>query len=67
MSAFVEKWFRVKSTHKREISPGNIQNLINVDIPAVSHCVERYVDALMVVINILEAAGLGKSLFLVEI
>ena len=35
-----------------------MQNLMQVDVPAVSHCVERMVDALMVVVHISIAAAL---------
>jgi len=58
MAEFVRKWFRLKPKIKHEISHGNIQNLLNVDIPGVSQCVERYVDALMVVVNITVATAL---------
>ena len=58
MSEFVQKWFRISPSVKHDISRGNVQNLLNVDVPAVSQCVERYVDALMVVIDLTVATVL---------
>jgi ABC-type multidrug transport system fused ATPase/permease subunit len=58
MSEFTRKWFRIRAKLRHEIPQGNVQNLLNIDVPAVSQCVERYVDALMVVLEI----GLATAL-----
>ena len=57
MRAFAEKWFRLDPRVRHELPQGNTQNLMHVDVPAVSHCVERLVDAGMVVVHI-AVAGL---------
>jgi hypothetical protein len=46
MQAFAQKWFRLDPRVRHELPQGNTQNLMHVDVPAVSHCVERIVDAL---------------------
>ena len=56
MHAFAVKWFRLEPQTRHSLPQGNIQNLMHVDVPAVSHCVERVVDALMVVVHISIAA-----------
>ena len=52
MQAFAKKWFRLDPRVRHELPQGNTQNLMHVDVPAVSHCVERIVDAGMVVVHI---------------
>ena len=52
MRVFAEKWFRLDPRVRHELPQGNTQNLMHVDVPAVSHCVERVVDAGMVVVHI---------------
>ena len=52
MHAFAQKWFRLQPQVRHELPQGNIQNLMHIDVPAVSHCVERIVDALLVVVHI---------------
>lgn len=52
MQAFAQKWFRLDPRVRHELPQGNTQNLMHVDVPAVSHCVERIVDAGMVVVHI---------------
>lgn len=52
MHAFAQKWFRLDPQVRHALPQGNIQNLMHVDVPAVSHCVERLVDAVMVVVHI---------------
>ncbi len=52
MQAFAQKWFRLDPRVRHELPQGNTQNLMHVDVPAVSHCVERIVDAGMVVAHI---------------
>ena len=56
MLEFSRKWFRMDPRVRDELPQGNIQNLMHVDVPAVSHCVERLVDALLVVVHIGVAA-----------
>jgi ABC-type multidrug transport system fused ATPase/permease subunit len=56
MLEFSRKWFRMDPRVRDELPQGNIQNLMHVDVPAVSHCVERLVDALLVVGHITVAA-----------
>ena len=56
MLEFSRKWFRMDPRVRDELPQGNIQNLMHVDVPAVSHCVERLVDALLVVGHIGVAA-----------
>jgi len=51
--AFLHKWFRMRPQTKHAMPQGNVQNLLSVDVPAVSHCVERFVDAGMVLLDIL--------------
>lgn len=58
MQAFAQKWFRLDPRVRHELPQGNTQNLMHVDVPAVSHCVERIVDAGMVVVHIAIAAVL---------
>jgi ABC-type multidrug transport system fused ATPase/permease subunit len=58
LSEFVGKWFRLKARVRQQASAGNVQNLMNVDVPAVSQCVERSVDALMVVVDVAVATAL---------
>ena len=52
MHEFAQKWFRLAPRVRHEQPQGNIQNLMHVDVPAVSHCVEKIVDALIVVVHI---------------
>lgn len=52
MHAFAQKWFRLDPRVRHELPQGNTQNLMHVDVPAVSNCVERIVDAGMVVVHI---------------
>ncbi len=52
MQTFAQKWFRLDPRVRHELPQGNTQNLMHVDVPAVSHCVERIVDAGMVVVHI---------------
>ena len=56
MHAFGKKWFRLDPAVRHSLPQGHIQNLMHVDVPAVSHCVERVVDAMMVVVHIVVAA-----------
>ncbi len=56
MHAFAQKWFRLDPRVRHELPQGNTQNLMHVDVAAVSHCVERIVDAGMVVMHISIAA-----------
>ena len=58
MHAFAQKWFRLDPKVRHAVPQGNIQNLMHIDVPAVSHCVERAVDALMVLVHIVIAAVL---------
>jgi ABC-type multidrug transport system fused ATPase/permease subunit len=58
MQAFASKWFRLSPGVRHSLPQGNMQNLMQVDVPAVSHCVERMVDGLMVVVHISIAAAL---------
>lgn len=58
MHEFLKKWFRIVPERKHSLPFGNIQNLVNVDVPAVSMTVERFVDALMVVFDIAIATAL---------
>lgn len=58
MHAFAQKWFRLDPKVRHELPQGNIQNLMHIDVPAVSHCVERAVDAVMVLAHILIAGVL---------
>lgn len=52
MHEFAQKWFRLDPRVRHELPQGSIQNLMHVDVPAVSHCVEKIVDALIVVVHI---------------
>ena len=52
MQAFAQKWFRLDPRVRHELPQGNTQNLMHVDVPAVSHCVERIVDAGMVLVHV---------------
>ncbi|MES2584520.1 MAG: ATP-binding cassette domain-containing protein [Pseudomonadota bacterium] len=52
MQVFAQKWFRLDPRVRHELPQGNTQNLMHVDVPAVSHCVERIVDAGMVLVHI---------------
>lgn len=52
MHAFALKWFRLAPSTRHGLPQGNIQNLMHVDVPAVSHCVERLVDGAMVVVHL---------------
>lgn len=52
MHAFAQKWFRLAPATRHGLPQGNIQNLMHVDVPAVSHCVERLVDGAMVVVHV---------------
>lgn len=56
MLEFSRKWFRMDPQVRASLAQGNIQNLMQVDVPAVSHCVERVVDAVLVVFHIGVAA-----------
>jgi len=56
MQAFAGKWFRLAPQVRHGLPQGSMQNLMQVDVPAVSHGVERIVDALMVVVHISIAA-----------
>lgn len=56
MLEFSRKWYRLDPRVRDELPQGNVQNLMHVDVPAVSHCVERLVDALLVVGHIAVAA-----------
>jgi ABC-type multidrug transport system fused ATPase/permease subunit len=56
MQAFVEKWFRLEPQTRHGLPQGRMQNLMQVDVPAVSVCVERVVDGLLVVVHIAIAA-----------
>ena len=58
MHAFAQKWFRLDPKVRHELPQGNIQNLMHIDVPAVSHVVERAVDAGMVLVHILIAGVL---------
>lgn len=58
MQAFAQKWFRLDPRVRHELPQGNTQNLMHVDVPAVSNCVERIVDAGMVAAHIGIAAVL---------
>ena len=58
MHTFAEKWFRLDPKVRHTLPQGNIQNLMHVDVPAVSHGVERIVDAVLVVVHISVAAML---------
>lgn len=58
MHAFAQKWFRLDPKVRQELPQGNIQNLMHIDVQAVSHCVERAVDAVMVLVHILIAGVL---------
>lgn len=58
MQAFAQKWARLDPRVRHEMPQGNVQNLMHVDVPAVSHCVERIVDALMVLVHISIASAL---------
>ena len=58
MHAFAQKWFRLAPRVRHELPQGNIQNLMQVDVPAVSNVVERVVDGVMVVVHIAIAAAL---------
>ncbi len=58
MHAFMAKWFRLAPHARHSAAQGNVQNLMHVDVPAVSHGVERYVDAALVVVHIGVAAAL---------
>jgi ABC-type multidrug transport system fused ATPase/permease subunit len=58
MQAFSRKWFRLAPRVRHELPQGNVQNLMHIDVPAVSHCVERFVDGVMVVVHIAVAAAL---------
>ena len=52
MRAFAKKWFRLDPRVRHELPQGNTQNLMHVDVPAVSNSVERIVDAGMVLAHI---------------
>ena len=52
MQTFAQKWFRLDPRVRHELPQGNTQNLMHVDVSAVSNCVERIVDAGMVVAHI---------------
>jgi ABC-type multidrug transport system fused ATPase/permease subunit len=58
MHAFAQKWFRLAPRTRHGLPQGNTQNLMHVDVPAVSHCVERLVDGAMVVVHIAVATAL---------
>ncbi len=58
LQAFTHKWFRLDPRVRHELPQGNIQNLMQVDVPAVSNVVERVVDGVMVVVHIATAAVL---------
>jgi ABC-type multidrug transport system fused ATPase/permease subunit len=58
MQAFAAKWFRLSPAVRHGLPQGNMQNLMQVDVPAVSVCVERMVDGLLVVVHISIAAAL---------
>jgi ABC-type multidrug transport system fused ATPase/permease subunit len=58
MQAFAKTWFRLSPRVRHSLPQGNIQNLMHVDVPAVSHSVERIVDGLLVVVHISVAAVL---------
>lgn len=58
MHEFARKWFRLDPRVRHELPQGNTQNLMHIDVPAVSHCVERVVDAVLVVVHIAIAAAL---------
>jgi ABC-type multidrug transport system fused ATPase/permease subunit len=58
LRAFVDKWFRLDPRVRHELPQGNIQNLMQVDVPAVSNVVERVVDGVMVVVHVAIAAAL---------
>ena len=58
MQAFSQKWFRLDPRVRHGLPQGNVQNLMHIDVPAVSHCVERIVDGGMVVVHIGVAAAL---------
>ena len=58
MHEFAQKWFRLDPRVRHELPQGNTQNLMHIDVPAVSHCVERVVDAVLVVVHIAIAAAL---------
>lgn len=52
MHEFTKKWFRLDPRVRDELPQGKVQNLMHVDVAAVSHCVEKVVDALIVVVHI---------------
>jgi ABC-type multidrug transport system fused ATPase/permease subunit len=52
MQTFAAKWFRLSPQVRHGLPQGSMQNLMQVDVPAVSHCVERMVDGLMVVVHV---------------
>ncbi|MES2948088.1 MAG: ATP-binding cassette domain-containing protein [Pseudomonadota bacterium] len=56
MREFAKKWFQLDPRVRHELPQGNTQNLMHIDVPAVSHCVERIADAFMVVVHIAIAA-----------
>ena len=56
MCAFAKKWFRLDPKVRHALPQGNTQNLMHIDVPAVSHGVERIVDAVLVVVHISVAA-----------
>jgi ABC-type multidrug transport system fused ATPase/permease subunit len=58
MQEFAKTWFRLSPKVRHSLPQGNIQNLMHVDVPAVSHSVERIVDGLLVVVHIGVAAAL---------
>jgi ABC-type multidrug transport system fused ATPase/permease subunit len=58
MQEFAKTWFRLSPQVRHSLPQGNIQNLMHVDVPAVSHSVERIVDGLLVVVHISVAAVL---------
>ncbi len=55
MHEFAQKWFRLDPHVRHELPQGTIQNLMHVDVLAVSHCVEKIVDAMIVVVHIVIA------------
>jgi ABC-type multidrug transport system fused ATPase/permease subunit len=58
MHEFARKWFQLDPRVRHELPHGTTQNLMHIDVPAVSHCVERVVDAVMVVVHIAIAVAL---------
>ncbi len=58
LHAFTQKWFRLDPRVRHELPQGHTQNLMQVDVPAVSNVVERVVDGVMVVVHIGIAAAL---------